>query len=448
MFDMTIARAAAACCGELRGDCRKDIKIGRVIIDSREAREGDLFVAYEGERADGHDYIAAAFQKGAACCLARRLPESVTGPVILVPDVQDALEAIFREYRKSISIPVIGITGSVGKTSAKEMVSAVLSSRFSVLKTEGNLNNQIGVPLTLSRISPEHELAVVEMGISDFGDMSRLAQMARPTMALFTVIGHAHLEFLRDLDGVLEAKTEMLDYMAEDALVIINGDDEKLRSLKCCQPLLRFGLGEGCDVRAEHIQVTKSRETACDIVYGERRIRVHIPAFGRHMVYAALEGAAVGFAMGLTDDEIVRGVAAYETVGRRSAVTDTGFVTLIDDSYNANPDSMLSAVESLTDMPGRKICILGDMLEMGPEAGQMHYDLGRRAAELGIFRVLSCGELAAQIAKGAGDKGQHFESVAELMAALPEIIQKGDTVLVKASRGMHFEQIAEALKEL
>lgn len=167
-----------------------------------------------------------------------------------MPDVQDALEAICTEYRRSLRIPVIGITGSVGKTSAKEMIAAVLSSRFSVLKTDKNLNNQIGVPMTVSRIAPEHQAAVIEMGISDFGEMSRLAQIARPTMAVFTVIGHAHLEFLHDQDGVLEAKTEMLDYMPEDSFAIVNGDDVRLRALKCRQKKLSFGLSEGCDLRA------------------------------------------------------------------------------------------------------------------------------------------------------------------------------------------------------
>ncbi len=447
MFGMTVFQAALACGGAVRGG-GGDAELRRVIIDSRQAEGGDMFVAYEGERADGHDYMAAAFEKGAAACLARRMPPNVTGPVIIVPDVQQALEAIFREYRKNIHIPVIGITGSVGKTTAKEMTAAVLGRRFRVLKTEGNLNNQIGVPLTLSRIEPEHEAVVLEMGVSDFGDMGRLAQMARPDMAIYTVIGHAHLEFLRDLDGVLAAKSEMLDYMDDSAPVIVNGDDEKLRGLKCRQRMLRFGLGPDCDVRAENIAAAGNRGTECDIVYGNRRFRARIPAFGRHMVYAALEGAAAGFLMGMTDGEIAEGIAAYETVGRRSAVTDTGYITLVDDSYNANPDSMRSGLESLAELPGRKVCILGDMLEMGPDAGKMHRDLGALAAKLGIALVLTCGELSRETARGAGGAGRHFDSRDELIAALPELIRPGDAVLVKASRGMRFEEIAEALKKL
>lgn len=447
MIDMTLARAAAACRGELTGCTDRELAIERVVIDSRQVQKGDLFVAYEGERTDGHDYIAAALERGAAGCLARRVPEGVTGPVLLVPDVQEALEAIFREYRRSITVPVIGITGSVGKTSAKEMVSAVLGQRLRVLKTEGNLNNQIGVPMTLSRIRPEHEAAVVEMGISNFGDMTRLAWMARPTLALFTVIGHAHLEFLHDLDGVLKAKTEMLDAMSPDALVLVNGDDEKLKSLRCRQRLLRFGLGADCDVRAEEVRVTGPTETRCVVRCDQRRVELRIPGFGRQLVYAALEGAAVGLVMGLTEEEIARGVASFAPVGRRSAVTDTGFLTLVDDSYNANPDSMLCAVESLGELPGRKVCILGDMLEMGPEAGQMHYDLGREAVRAGAGLVLCCGELSEETARGAGERGRHFASREALLAALPGLLQKGDVVLVKASRGMRFEEIAEALKQ-
>lgn len=447
MRGMTISRAAGACCGSLSREGFEDKELGSVVIDSRAVQPGDLFVAYAGEKADGHDYISAAFARGAACCLAQRVPEGETGPVILVPDVQDALEAICTEYRRSLRIPVIGITGSVGKTSAKEMIAAVLSSRFSVLKTDKNLNNQIGVPMTVSRIAPEHQAAVIEMGISDLGEMSRLAQIARPTMAVFTVIGHAHLEFLHDQDGVLEAKTEMLDYMPEDSFAIVNGDDVRLRALKCRQKKLSFGLSEGCDLRAEEIR-PQGFFTRCRAVYGGRSIALSIPAFGRHMVYAALAGVAVGILMGLSDEEIARGVAAYETVGRRGAVLETGYLTLIDDSYNANPDSVACGIDSLAALSGRKVCILGDMLEMGEREKELHFEAGRYARERGIALVLTCGPLAREISRGAEDIGRHFETMEELTAALPALIRKGDRVYVKASRGMHFERAAEALKEL
>ena len=448
MRGMTISRAAAVCGGRLCGEGDFGAELGSVVIDSRAVSAGDFFVAYKGERVDGHDYISAAFDRGAVCCLAQRVPEGETRPVILVPDVQAALEQICAEYRRDLRLPVIGITGSVGKTSAKEMISAVLSQRLNVLKTDKNLNNQIGVPMTISRIRPEHQAAVVEMGISGFGEMSVLAKIARPDMAVFTLIGHAHLEFLHDLDGVLRAKTEMLDFMADDAPVLINGDDEKLRGLQCRQKKISFGLGENCDIRAENIRLGESGETFCDIVYGERRIPVEIRAYGRHMIYAALEGAAVGLLMGLSDGEIVKGVASFETVGRRAAVCDTGFVTLIDDSYNANPDSVKCGIDSLMKMPGRHVCILGDMLELGEGSGEMHFDVGRYAGEKGAELVLTSGPLSRETCRGAGERGRHFATREELIAALPGLIQKGDRVLVKASLGSRFDQISEALKEL
>ena len=448
MKGMTIRRAVQICGGELLGRGGFDTELGKVVIDSRAVEPGDFFVAYKGERADGHDYISAAFDKGAVCCLAQRVPEGETRPLILVPDVQTALEQICAEYRRDLRLPLIGITGSVGKTSAKEMISAVLSQRLNVLKTDKNLNNQIGVPMTISRIRPEHQAAVVEMGISGFGEMSVLAQIARPDMAVFTLIGHAHLEFLHDLDGVLRAKTEMLDFMADDAPVLINGDDEKLLGLQCRQKKISFGLGENCDVRAENITLSPTGETLCDIVYGERRIPVEIRAYGRHMIYAALEGAAVGLLMGLDDEEIVKGVVSFETVGRRAAVCDTGYITLIDDSYNANPDSVKCGIDSLMKMPGRHVCILGDMLELGEGSGEMHFDVGRYAGERGAELVLTSGPLSYETCRGAGERGRHFATREELIAALPGLIQKGDRVLVKASLGSRFDQISEALKEL
>ena len=448
MRGMTISRAAAVCGGRICGEGDFNAELGSVVIDSRTVEAGDFFVAYKGERVDGHDYISAAFDRGAVCCLAQRVPEGETRPILLVPDVQAALEQICAEYRRDLRLPVIGITGSVGKTSAKEMISAVLSQRLNVLKTDKNLNNQIGVPMTISRIRPEHQAAVVEMGISGFGEMSVLAKIARPDMAVFTLIGHAHLEFLHDLDGVLRAKTEMLDFMADDAPVLINGDDEKLRGLQCRQKKISFGLGENCDIRAENIRLGESGETFCDIVYGERRIPVEIRASGRHMIYAALEGAAVGLLMGLSDGEIVKGVASFETVGRRAAVCDTGFITLIDDSYNANPDSVKCGIDSLMKMPGRHVCILGDMLELGEGSGEMHFDVGRYAGEKGAELVLTSGPLSKETCRGAGERGRHFATREELIAALPGLIQKGDRVLVKASLGSRFDQISEALKEL
>ena len=448
MKGITLEKAARLCKGTLVGADAPERELGQVVIDSRLIQAGDLFVAFKGERVDGHDFIARALEAGAGCCLTERLPEGVTGPCILVDDVQTALEEIAAGYRETLSLPILGITGSVGKTSAKECVSSVLSQRLKVLKTEGNLNNQIGVPMTLSRIGPEHQAAVVEMGINGFGQMRQLARMVRPTIGLFTVIGHAHLEFLHDLDGVLQAKTEMLEFLPPDGLVILNGDDPLLRRYPCSIKKMYFGLSEGCQVRALDVKTDPEGRSSCTIWYQQRGFRVSIPAFGKHMIYAALEGAAAGFALGLSDEEIIAGIEAYEPVGRRSAVTDTGKVLLIDDCYNANPDSVKSGIDSMAALGRRRVCILGDMLELGDLAPELHREIGRYAEEKGVELVLSCGQFGDEIVSGAGASGRVFDTAEQLIAALPGLLQPGDAVLVKASRGARFERISEAIKAM
>ena len=448
MKTMSLKAAAEVCGGTLVGCPDPQIGIGRAEIDSRAVSAGDLFVAFRGEKTDGHRYIQTALDKGAVCALAEYLPEGVEGPAILVDDVQTALEKIAAAYRATLNIPVIGVTGSVGKTTAKEMIACVLSARFNVLKTEGNRNNQIGVPMTISRIEREHEAAVVELGISGFGEMTCLASIARPTIAVFTVIGRAHLEFLHDLDGVFRAKTEMLSFLPPDGVVICNGDDGHLKNLTCPQRVIRFGTGENCEMRADDIELLSEGRTRCRITCGERIIHADIPAFGRQLVYAALEGAAVGMVLGLSDNEIEEGIASYTTVGRRNAVVDTGFVTLVDDCYNANPESMRCAVDSLAACGGRRVCLLADMLELGEDSPRLHRELGAYAAEKGIELVAACGTLGKEIAAGAGERGRWFDSRDAMIKALPGLLQQGDRVLVKASLGMHLEHVAEAVKEL
>ena len=447
MEHMTIRRAAALCGGQLCGSGDPETVIGKIVIDTRAVENGDLFAAFRGERVDGHDFIPAAFDNGAACCIGERVPEGETRPVIVVPDVLTALEQITAGYRSDFDLPVVGITGSVGKTTAKEMISAVLEQHFRILKTEGNLNNRYGVPMMLSRLNSGHEAAVIEMGISEFGEMTLLARMVRPTMAVYTTIGHAHLEFLRDLDGVLQAKTEMLDLMPETAPVIVNGDDEKLCALQCRQRKITYGFGTHCDVRAENQEA--GEQQTCEIVCGLRRIPVRIPAFGQHYIYAALAAAAVGMLLGLDDREIADGIAAFHNVGRRGETFCSAGITVVDDSYNANPDSVCNGIDNLMQMPGtRHICILGDMLELGENTLQMHYDVGSYAREKGIDLVLTSGNCACEMSRAAGDRGQNFESREALIAALPELLKGGDCVLVKASKGSHFETVSAALREI
>ena len=445
MRHLTPAAAAAVTGGEVRGALSQG-EITDVTTDSRTISPGCLFAAIPGARVDGHDFIAQAAERGAACVLCQRfVPAEV--PQIRVPDTQAALRALAAWYRGQFSIPVVGVTGSVGKTTAKEMIASVLSVRFHTLKTEKNFNNELGVPLTLFRLRDEHQAAVVEMGISGFGEMMRLTEMVRPQIGVFTLIGDAHLEFLGDRPGVLRAKGEMVAGMGPEGIVIANGDDELLRGHDFGRRTVLFGQSKGCDVRAVDIAPEGAGGMGCTILAGARRIPVYIPAFGDHMVYAALMGAAVGLELGLADDEIVRGIGAYQVVGSRGRVIETGSLTVVDDCYNANPTSVKSAVESLGRLAGRPVAILGDMRELGPASAQLHRQTGRLAAER-CAQVIACGPEAKELAAGAGEKGLWFAEVPQLIQALPELLRRGDTVLVKASRAMGFEQVTQALCQL
>lgn len=451
MTGYTVSDIAAITGGTLSG-CGAAPVTG-VVIDSRAVTPGCLFAAIHGERVDGHDYMVKAFDAGAACCLAMRVPAGETRPVVVVPDTAAALETLARAYRARFSIPVLGVTGSSGKTTAKEMTAAVLAQRWSVLKTEKNLNNQLGVPLTLFRLEPAHEAAVVEMGVSHFGDMAPLAAMVQPTALLITMIGHSHLEFLGDREGVFREKTSLLETMPADAVVFCNGDDDLLRGMTCQQRKVTFGLSEGCDVRAVDWVNRGAEGSACTIVSGARRLPVEIPAYGEHMVYAALEGAAVGLTFGLTDAEILRGVAAYRPVGSRAGVARTAYCTIVDDCYNANPDSTASALRSLRTLRGgRKVAILGDMKELGAQERSLHRETGVLAAAQGVELLLACGELSAEIAAGAQEAGvpivRWYPTLEELLPTLPEWIRPNDCVLVKASHSMAFERVVAALKTL
>lgn len=440
MKDMTIFSAARAAGGRVAG-CGQDAPLSGGVIDSREAGPGLMFCALPGERADGHEYMRSALEKGAACCLATHVPEGVTGPVILVDDVRSAMAKIAGVCRDRLDIPVVGITGSSGKTTAKEMCAAVLSQKYNTLKTEKNFNNELGVPLTLFRIGPEHGAAVVELGINHFGEMSRLGAMAKPDIAVYTLIGRSHLEALGDLDGVLRAKGELVEHMPPDGLLIVNGDDEKLAAWRPARRKLTFGLGEGCDVRGVGFAPRGAEGSALTVLAGERRIELFLPAYGRHLAYAALAAAAVGIELGLSDGQIAAGAADYAPVGRRARIIETPSLTVIDDCYNANPDSVKMAIASAGALGGRLVCILGDMLELGELSEQMHREVGEAARAAGAL-LLTAGERSAAMG------GEHFASKAELISALPRLLKRGDRVLVKASHSMAFEEISDALRAL
>ena len=311
MKNMSLNQIALACAGTYVGEeSQKTLEVSGVVIDSRKVEPGFLFIAIKGERVDGHSFIPSVFEKGAACVLCEDTPESPAGPYIQVESCLEAIKRLAAYYRSTLTIPVIGISGSVGKTSTKEMIAAVLGQKYNVLKTEGNFNNEIGLPLTIFRIREEHEAAVLEMGISDFGEMTRLGKMAQPNICVLTNIGLCHLENLKDRDGILKAKTEMFDQAQPGAQIIVNGDDDKLITLKDSRtpkPTF-FGLDPAHDLYAADIENLGLDGTRCSFVTKAGTFRAHIPIPGRHMVYNALAGTAVGLALGLTTEQIRAGI--------------------------------------------------------------------------------------------------------------------------------------------
>ena len=328
------------------------------------------------------------------------------------------------------------------------MIAAVLSAKYDTFKTPGSMNGQIGLPVTLMALRSEYEMAVIEMGVSRFGEMSRITALVRPDMAVFTNIGDAHLEFLHDRQGVLRAKSEIVKGMKDDAVIFANGDDPLLRDADFGRRKVLFGLGERCEVRAEDVENLGGTAMRCRIISGERSFTAQVPAYGSYMIYSVLAAAAVGLELGLTDEEIIRGLKAYKTVGHHSRVVNTSLCTLIDDCYNANPTSNAAAIDSLAALAGRKVCILGDMREMGENAPELHRMIGLYAVKHGVDLVITTGADAKYIAEAAGKKGIDYPDKAALIAALPELLQKGDVVLVKASRGASFEVIAEAIEKM
>ena len=453
MKTITVREAVQACGGRYFGS---EADLNRPITfacsDSRTVREGTLFVCYKGARVDGHDFMAACLEKGAACCLSEREPVNESEmPCIVVSSTLRGIAAIAAYYRSLFSLPVIGITGSVGKTTAKEMIWAVLNQKFKTHKNRMNFNNEVSLPLMLLETPEDAKAAIMEMGISDFGEMSRLAAMVRPTIAVITNIGDAHLEFLGDRRGVLKAKTEIFDFMSGEGLAILNGDDEHLRFYPCPVKKITFGLKEGNDFTVRDVQNLGGEGMRMTLCHHGVETPIEVPAFGAHLGYAVVMAAAVGWALGLSDAEIAAGVAAYETVGNRAKLISTGRFTILSDCYNANPNSTASAIDSLVTLPGRRVCILGDMLELGENTLQLHAQTGAYAAQRGVGLVIGCGRLSASTVEGAKNAGgdtRHFADKAALIAALPEIIQPGDSVLVKASHSMAFEDVVAALEKM
>lgn len=458
MKNLTLEHIAQACHGRYCGpEDKKQICVTSITSDSRKAEPGCLFVPIPGARVDGHDYIGQVMEAGALGTLSEKELEGADFPYIQVESSLQAVKDIAAYYLEQLDIPVVGITGSVGKTSTKEMIGAVLSQKFRVLKTQGNFNNELGLPLTVFRLRDEDEIAVLEMGISDFGEMHRLAAIARPNICVITNIGTCHLENLGDRDGVLKAKTEVFDHLKENSTVILNGDDDKLAGVEQVQgrkPLF-FGLDASYPVYADEVESRGLKGISCRIHTPQGEFSVVVPIPGQHMVYNALAGTAVGLTCGMKLEEIKKGIESLQPVSGRFHMIETEKYTIVDDCYNANPMSMKASLGILKDALGRKAAILGDMGELGKDEVSLHREVGAFAGNSGIDLLVCVGKLSVHMAQAAQEAAEasgsrlqvvHLNDLDELLKTLPELVKDGDTILVKASHFMHFEKVVEVLQ--
>ena len=453
MENITLEQILECCQGQYFGS-REDLKreVTGIVTDSRKIVPGNLFVPLKGEKTDGHKYIPQVLEAGALASLSENVLSGNPGNYILVESALEAMQRIAAFYRNYLGLKVVGITGSVGKTSTKEMIASVLKERYKVHKTAGNFNNHIGLPLTIFGLKKEHEVGVLEMGISDFGEMHTLASMSNPDICVLTNIGLCHLENLKTRDGILKAKTECFQHMRENGRVILNGLDDKLNTIKEVKGSSPVFYGREGDA-AYATDMTDLGLLGIRIhlhLYGEVR-EVTIPIPGEHNIYNALAAACVGHELGMDIEEICRGIQSVETIGGRSNLIQVKGMTLIDDCYNANPVSMKASIDVLSKAPGRKIAVLGDMGELGKEEKELHAQMGTYLSEKNIDYLFCAGELSREMAREA--KGnprctvEHFSSKEDLIPALLQEVKEGDTILVKASHFMEYPKIIEALRK-
>ena len=456
---MTLSEIADACCGIYCGDpAFLDCEVSSVAIDSRKVVKDTLFVAIKGARVDGHSFIPQVMEAGALCSLSEQDLGDVDYPYIRVSSCTEALKDLAEHYRRSLDIKVVGITGSVGKTSTKEMIASVLSEKYNVLKTEGNFNNEIGLPLTVFNIREEHEVAVLEMGISHFGDMKPLAKIARPDVCVITNIGYAHLENLGTRDGILKEKSSMTDYMNPKGSVIFNGDDDKLKSYtsRDGRTPVYFGLTSSCPFHVENIERKGLKGTYAEFVTPTSRFHAHISIPGDHMSYNALAGVAVGYALGMNNEESARGIEKLVPIAGRNNLIEAKHYTIIDDCYNANPASMKSSLDVLAYADTRKVAILGDMGELGADELAMHREVGAYAAFKNTDVLVCIGALSKDMAEAAKEtvlateknmKVFHFDTKEDFYQNMRQILKDNDTILIKASHFMEFPEIVKKLSE-
>lgn len=423
-----------------------------VCTDTRKIQPGSLFVCLRGERFDGHSFASQAAQLGAAALLVDH-PVDADVPQLVVTDTGKALLQLAGWYRRRFQLPVVGLTGSVGKTTTKEFIALVLGAKYNTLKTQGNLNNEIGVPQMLFRLEDSHTAAVIEMGMNHFGEISRLTRAVAPTVGLITNIGVSHIENLGSRAGILQAKLEILEGMAPDAPLIVNMDNDMLRTVKLGdRPLLTFAIDDQrADFTATDI-AEQGSTTTFTVHHSTFTQPVTIPTVGIHNVYNALAAMAVGYVTGVDHAAAASALANYVPAGMRQNLVQVGGVQVIEDCYNASPDSMRAALQTLGKLPvHRRYAVLGAMLELGDYAKEAHTQVGKMAAENGIDGVLAYGADAAYIAEAAKQAGLEnarlFDTKEALAQSLAQQVQPGDGVLFKGSRGMHLEDVMHTVYE-
>ena len=450
MSPCTVAALCAAVGGKLLSGDSAAVVTG-VTTDSRAASDGQLFIPLTGERFDGHAYIDSALSTGAAGCLTARVPETMQPGkfYIQVADTRLALKALAAWYRSRFTLPVVQITGSAGKTTTKEMVAAVLSRRYDTLKTQANFNNDIGTPLTLLGLAPQHQAAVIETGMNHFGEIRYLGEMVRPDIAVITNVGDAHIENLGNTrQGILQAKCEIFENLAPDGIAVLNGDDPLLGTVTLPQTILRCGRGEGCSVRVTDVDDRGIEGIACTVTTAKASYRLATASPGGFMIYPMAMAAAIGEALGLTGEEITAGVAAYVPTGSRMHIIRLPEERLlIDDCYNANPQAMTEALRLLAvTQTRRRAAVLGDMGELGELTVSAHRAIGALTGELHLDSVIAIGEKARDIASAAPN-AQWFPSVEDALPAVCAAFTGGTAMLVKASHAMHFENIVKELEQ-
>ena len=435
----------------------ESIEIEFVTTDSRKDGKNMLFVPLEGETFDGHEFIRAAFDMGAVAALTHKDTEAFCDRTLIkVKNTKKALGDIARFYLGKYRVPVLALTGSVGKTTTKDMIASALGERYNVLKTQGNFNNDIGLPLTVFNLEKKHETAVLEMGMNHFGEINYLASIAYPDKAVITNVGMSHIENLGSREGILKAKLEITDFFKKGNTLFINGDDDMLAKVDDGEyDIVRFGIeNEANDYRAVNIK-KDADGVEFDAIYGNKsaHIRVNLP--GVHNIYNALAAFCVCKSYGMADEEIARGIGAFLPSKMRMDIKKLDKLTIINDCYNASPASVEAALDVLCAMEcQRRVAVLGDILEMGDYAPEAHERLGEKVCELNVDLLITVGQYAKYMNIGAEKKGMsaqmsvHYENNRQLIADIDKLIDDGDAVLVKASRGMKFEQIVQAAEKL